>query len=256
MSGQAYHPDELAGKVALVTGGSRGIGLGICRGLAAAGATVLVSSRKAEACEAAAEGIVAAGGKAEPLPFHAGHWREIEGAVDTAYERHGRLDCVVNNAGIAPVADTLLDVDERLFDKTIEVDLKGPFRMMAVAGARMRAAGGGSIVNISSIGSVRPAPREAVYSAAKAGLNALTLALSQEYAPEVRVNCVMPGAFRTDMASGWDEDFVAMATSRLPAGRIGDPDEIAGLVVYLASDRSSYTTGAMIPVDGGQTAVY
>lgn len=253
----SYHPSELAGKVALVTGGSRGIGLGICQGLAAAGATVVVSSRKADACDAAARHVrETTGGRAETLPFHVGRWAEIDAAVDEVHERFGSLDVVVNNAGIAPVADSLLEVDEQLFDKTVEVDLKGPFRMMAVAGARMAAAGGGSIINISSIGATRPSAREAVYAAAKAGLNALTQSFAQEYAPSVRVNCVMPGAFQTDMAAGWDDSFVEKTSDRLPAGRIGRPHEVAGAVVYLASDRASYTTGAVFAVDGGQTTLY
>ena len=127
---------------------------------------------------------------------------------------------------------------------------------MAVAGDRMVAAGGGSIINISSIGAVRPSPPEAMYAAAKNGLNALTMAFAQEYAPTVRVNCVMPGGFATDMSETWDEEFVGKIVDRLPAGRLGRPEEIAGLVTHLAGDGAGYTTGAIIPVDGGRTAVY
>jgi NAD(P)-dependent dehydrogenase (short-subunit alcohol dehydrogenase family) len=156
----------------------------------------------------------------------------------------------------APLSPDLVGVTEALFDKTIEVNLKGPFRMMALAGARMAAAGGGSIINISSIGAIRPSASEAVYAAAKSGLNALTMGLAQEYAPHVRVNCLLPGAFATDMAAGWDEDFVSKVVDGLPAGRLGRPHEIVGAVLYLAGDASSYTTGALIPIDGGRTAVY
>ncbi|MFL6061251.1 MAG: SDR family NAD(P)-dependent oxidoreductase [Marmoricola sp.] len=247
----------LEGKVALVTGATRGLGFAIAQGLAAAGATVVVSSRKHEACVAAAEAIaLATGGSAVPLALHVGQWDAIEPAVEQVYADLGRLDIVVNNAGIAPLAPSLDSVSEALFDKTMDVNLKGPFRLMAVAGARMAAAGGGSIINISSIGAVRPSPPEAMYAASKNGLNALTLAFAQEYAPHVRVNCVMPGAFATDMAQGWDEEFTGKVVDRLPAGRLGRPEEVVGMVVHLASDAAGYTTGAVIPVDGGRTAVY
>lgn len=248
---------ELDGKVALVTGATRGLGRAIARGLALEGATVVVSSRKADACEKTAAAIAEETGSiVTPLPLHVGQWDAIEPAVDAIIAEHGRLDIVVNNAGIAPLKPSLLEVPEGLFDKTIEVNLKGPFRLMAVAGARMAAAGGGSIVNISSIGAVRPSPAEAMYSASKIGLNALTMAYAQEYAPTVRVNCVMPGAFETDMAADWDDEFIGLVVDGLPAGRLGQPDEIVGMVVHLAGPRSGYTTGSVIAVDGGRTAVY
>ncbi len=247
---------DLTGKVALVTGASRGLGLAIARGLKQAGATVIVASRKLDACEEAVAALENIPGEAHPMALHVGRWEELEPAVDGIVERHGRLDILVNNAGIAPLEKNLLSVSESLWDKTIEVNVKGPFRLMAVAGDRMRAAGGGSIINISSIGAVRPSPAEAMYAAAKNGLNALTQAFAQEYAPTVRVNCVMPGSFATDMAENWDDEFIGLVTNRLPAGRLGHPEEIAGMVTHLASDAAGYTTGALIPVDGGRTAVY
>ncbi|MEU4343502.1 glucose 1-dehydrogenase [Nocardia sp. NPDC023852] len=248
---------DLTGKVALVTGASRGLGLAIARGLCDAGSTVIVSSRKLVACEQAVTSLGdCRPGSAHPLELHVGKWDSIEPAVDRVIAEFGRLDVVVNNAGIAPLAENLASVTEGLWDKTIEVNLKGPFRLMAVAGARMAAAGGGSIINISSIGAVRPSPPEAMYAAAKNGLNALTMAFAQEYAPTVRVNCVMPGGFATDMSEHWDDEFVGKIVDRLPAGRLGRPAEIAGLVTHLASDAAGYTTGAIIPVDGGRTAVY
>ena len=248
---------ELKGKVALVTGATRGLGRAIARGLAEAGATVVVSSRKLPACTSVAAEIAAeTGALVYPLGLHVGDWAAIEPAVQAIVRTHGSLDIVVNNAGIAPLAPTLVDVSEPLFDKILDVNLKGPFRLTAVAGAQMFAAGGGSIVNISSIGAWRPSPPEAVYAASKNGLNALTMAFAQEYAPTVRVNCVLPGAFATDMATEWDADFVGKVVDRLPAGRLGRPEEIAGLVVHLASDRSSFITGALIPCDGGRLAVY
>lgn len=247
----------LAGKVALVTGATRGLGKAMAYALAEAGATVVVSSRKAEQCEAVAREIAdATGATTFPLALHVGDWDSIEPAVDTVIAELGSLDVVVNNAGIAPLAPSSLEVTEALFTKTIDVNLKGPFRLMAVAGTRMVAAGGGSIINISSIGAERPSPAEATYAASKNGLNALTRAFAQEYAPTVRVNCIMPGAFASDMAADWDEEFLGLVVGRLPAGRLGDPKEIAGLVVHLASAQAGYTTGALIPVDGGRTAVY
>ncbi|MFI5957474.1 SDR family NAD(P)-dependent oxidoreductase [Cryptosporangium sp. NPDC051539] len=245
------------GKVALVTGATRGLGHAMATALAEAGATVIVASRKLDACADAAGRIAArTGADVHPLRLHVGEWDAIEPAIDSIVADHGGLDVLVNNAGIAPLAPTLLAVGESLFDKTIEVNLKGPFRLMAVAGDRMAKAGGGSIINISSIGAERPSPAEAMYAAAKNGLNALTRAFAQEYAPAVRVNCVMPGAFATDMAQNWDDEFRAVVIGGLPAGRLGRPEELGGLVVHLASDASSYTTGALIPVDGGRTAVY
>ncbi|KAA0919317.1 SDR family NAD(P)-dependent oxidoreductase [Dietzia sp. ANT_WB102] len=247
----------LDGKVALVTGATRGLGKATALALSEAGATVIVSSRKADQCEAVAREISeATGTPAHALALHVGDWDAIEPAVDTIVAEHGSLDIVVNNAGIAPLAPTSLDVSQRLFAKTIEVNLQGPFRLLAVAGDRMVKAGGGSIINISSIGAERPSPQEATYAAAKNGLNALTRAFAQEYAPSVRVNCIMPGAFASDMAADWDEEFLGLVTGRLPAGRLGDPRELAGMVVHLASDQAGYTTGALIPVDGGRTAVY
>ncbi|MGU3432473.1 SDR family NAD(P)-dependent oxidoreductase [Actinomycetes bacterium M1A6_2h] len=249
--------DQLTGKVALVTGASRGLGLAIARGLRDAGATVVLSSRKLDACNAAVEALGDTGpGSVHPFALHVGKWDTIEPAVDAIIAEFGSLDIVVNNAGIAPLAENLLAVTEGLWDKTIEVNLKGSFRLMAVAGDRMATAGGGSIINISSIGAERPSPPEAMYAAAKNGMNALTRAFAQEYAPTVRVNCIMPGGFATDMAENWDDEFVGKIVDRLPAGRLGRPEEIAGLVTHLASDASSYTTGAIIPVDGGRTAVY
>ncbi|OZF52645.1 SDR family NAD(P)-dependent oxidoreductase [Rhodococcus sp. 14-1411-2a] len=248
---------KLDGKVALVTGASRGLGLAIARGLKDAGATVIVSSRKLDACDSAVASLGDSGpGSAHPYALHVGHWDSIEPAVDDIITRFGSLDIVVNNAGIAPLAANLVSVTEGLWDKTIEVNLKGPFRLMAVAGDRMAAAGGGSIINISSIGAERPSPPEAMYAAAKNGLNALTRAFAQEYAPTVRVNCVMPGGFATDMSENWDQEFIGKIVDRLPAGRLGRPDELAGLITHLASDEAGYTTGAIIPVDGGRTSVY
>lgn len=248
---------QLDGKVALVTGATRGLGRAMAHGLAEAGATVVVSSRKQDACdEVAAEIAQATGARVLGVAMHVGRWDAIAPTLDAIEAQVGTVDVLVNNAGIAPLAPSLVEQTEALFDKTIEVNLKGPFRLMAVFGDRMARAGGGSIINISSVGSQRPSAGEATYAAAKAGLNALTQAFAQEYAPTVRVNCVMPGGFESDMSADWSEDFLATVLDRLPAGRLGRPAELAGLVVHLASDASTYTTGAIIPVDGGRLAVY
>lgn len=250
-------PELLAGKTAIVTGATRGLGRAIATALAQSGARVVVSSRKSDACRIAAEEISAeTGAEVIALPLHVGDWDAIEPFVDHVLEVCGGLDVLVNNAGIAPQASSLVDVTQALFDKTVDVNLRGPFRLMAVVGARMNERSGGSIINISSIGAERPGSAEAAYAATKSGLNALTRAFAQEYAPSVRVNCVMPGAFATDMAEGWDGAFLGTVLDRLPAGRLGDPAEISGLIAHLASDEARYTTGAIIPVDGGRTAVY
>jgi len=248
---------ELQGKIALITGGSRGLGRAIAEGLAEAGATVVVSSRKQDACDqTAAEITRRTGHPAYAFALHVGHWDEIDPVLDRIENEVGPIHILVNNAGIAPVSPSLAEQTEALFDKTIEINLKGPFRMMALVGRRMKNRGGGSIINISSIGALRPNKTEASYSAAKAGLNTLTMAFAQEYAPTVRVNAVLPGAFATDMSAGWDEHFVSMVTDGLPAQRIGQPDELVGAVVYLASESASYTTGALLNVDGGRTSVF
>lgn len=247
----------LEGKIALVTGATRGLGRALAQGLAEAGASIVVSSRKADACEATAREITASTGvRTLALPLHVGDWDAIAPALARVEDELGLLDIVVNNAGIAPQSPSLLEHTEALYDKTMQVNLKGPFRLMAVAGEQMVRGGGGSIINISSIGSQRPGPNEATYTAAKAGLNALTMSFAQEYAPTVRVNCIMPGAFATDMSADWDEEFVGLVVDGLPAGRLGQPAELTGMVVHLASDASSYTTGAVIPIDGGRLAVF
>lgn len=244
----------LEGKVALVTGGSRGLGRAIVLGLARAGADVVVSSRKLDACRAVAEEVEAeTGRRALAHACHVGHWEQVGQLVDAAYNRFGKVDVLVNNAGISPVYDRLELVTEELWDKVIDVNLKGPFRLSALVAARMAAGGGGSIVNISSIAAILPNPTETPYAAAKAGLNALTAGFAQAYAPKVRVNCVMPGPFRTDISSGWDmERFNRVLEMKYAIRRLGEPEEIVGAVLYFASDLSSYTTGALLRVDGGR----
>lgn len=215
---------------------------------------MVVSSRKLDACRAVAEEVEAeTGRRALAHACHVGHWEQVGQLVDAAYNRFGKVDVLVNNAGISPVYDRLELVTEELWDKVIDVNLKGPFRLSALVAARMAAGGGGSIVNISSIAAILPNPTETPYAAAKAGLNALTAGFAQAYAPKVRVNCVMPGPFRTDISSGWDmERFNRVLEMKYAIRRLGEPEEIVGAVLYFASDLSSYTTGALLRVDGGR----
>jgi NAD(P)-dependent dehydrogenase (short-subunit alcohol dehydrogenase family) len=241
---------DFSGKVAIITGGSRGLGLAMSRAFAQQGATVVVASRKVENCEAAAQQIVHAGGKAIGVGAHLGKWADIERLVDTAYDRFGRVDIVVNNAGMSPLAYSSVDTTEDLFDKVLDVNFKGPFRMTALCGSRMAAAGGGSIINISSIGAIRPQPDFGPYAGAKAALNAVTVAHAFEFAPKVRVNAILPGSFRTDIAKAWSPEKEKNIVSAIK--RYGEPEEIVSTALYLASEASSFTTGTLIRVDGGR----
>jgi NAD(P)-dependent dehydrogenase (short-subunit alcohol dehydrogenase family) len=249
--GDALRLFDLSGRVALVTGGSRGLGLAISRALSSAGADLVIASRKEDACDQVAEELRAAGGRAVACACHVGHWDDLERLVETAYDAFGRVDVLVNNAGVSPVYPTLVDVTEELFDKVIGVNLKGPFRLSALIGERMAAGDGGSIINISSTGAVRPTGDIVPYSAAKAGLNAMTVGFADALGPKVRVNAIMPGPFLTTISRNWDMDVLAERTRTFPLRRAGLADEIVGAALYLASDASSYTTGSVLTVDGG-----
>lgn len=240
---------DMSGKVVLVTGGSRGLGYEMAKAFAAQGADVVVASRKAEACEAVAAEIEAMGRRALAYGCHVGHWDALPGLVDAAYDAFGRIDVLVNNAGMAPTAPRSAEVNEELFDKTVAVNFKGPFRLSALVGERMMAAGSGAIINISSTASVSPSRVYPVYSGAKAALNILTQCHALEFGPKVRVNAIMCGPFWTDIAKSWREE--ADRNSTAAVRRIGRPEEIATTALYLASDRSSFTTGTVIRLDGG-----
>jgi NAD(P)-dependent dehydrogenase (short-subunit alcohol dehydrogenase family) len=244
---------DLTGRVALVTGGSRGLGREIVLGLAAAGADVVIASRDLESCEkAAAEVREQTGRRALPVSAHVGRWDALDALVDTAYAEFGHVDVLVNNAGMSPRYDTVADVTEVLFDKVLGVNLKGPFRLAALVGTRMAAGEGGSIINVSSTGAVRPRADIVPYAAAKAGLNAVTGGLAHAFGPTVRVNAIMCGTFLTDVSAAWDMDAFARRAATFALGRGGQPSEIVGTALYLASDWSSFTTGSVITVDGGQ----
>lgn len=244
---------SLEGKVALVTGGSRGLGREMVLAFADAGADVVIASRKQESCdELAAEVMTGSGRRAFPYAFHAGRWDEVAGLADAAYAEFGRVDVLVNNAGMSPLYEGLSDVSEELFDKVIGVNLKGPFRLTALVASRMIEGDGGSIINISSVAAIRPTPGELPYAAAKAGLDVFTVGFAQAYGPKVRVNSIMAGPFFTDISKAWDLDRFEKYAATFPLGRGGQPDEIVGAALYLASDASSYTTGTVLRVDGGQ----
>jgi NAD(P)-dependent dehydrogenase (short-subunit alcohol dehydrogenase family) len=244
---------DLTGRVALVTGGSRGLGRAMVRGLAEAGADVVIASRDGGACRQYALEITAETGvKALGVAAHVGQWDALEHLVDTVYEQMGGVDVLVNNAGMSPHYESITSLSEQLFDKVLDVNLKGPFRLAALVGERMAAGNGGSIINISSTASLRPKPHVLHYAAAKAGLNAVTIGLAQALGPTVRVNAVVAGTFMTDVSKSWDKDAFATRAQGFALGRGGEPGEIVGTVLYLASDLSSYTTGSLITVDGGQ----
>ncbi|WP_313809292.1 glucose 1-dehydrogenase [Sphingobium sp.] len=241
---------DLKGKVALVTGGSRGLGRAIALGLADHGADLIIVSRNADNCDAVAREVEARGRRALALPAHMGRWEEIDPVVERAYARFGRVDILVNNAGMSPAAPSSVETSEKLVDAVLSLNFKGPFRMSALIGTRMVEAGGGCIINIGSVGAVRPTPEIIPYAGAKAALNAMTIAHAQEFAPHVRVNAVLPGSFRTDVAQHWSADKEAGTPAVLR--RFGEPDEIVTTIIYLASDHSRFTTGALIRVDGGR----
>jgi NAD(P)-dependent dehydrogenase (short-subunit alcohol dehydrogenase family) len=243
---------DLTGQVAVVTGGSRGIGRAIVAALAEAGADVVVASRKLDACEAAAAEVRASTGRrAEAIACHVGRWDDCDHLVDETLARLGRLDVLVNNAGMSPLYESLDAISEDLYDKTLAVNLKGPFRLAVRAATHMAAGDGGSIVNIGTAGSLVASTNELPYACAKAGLNALTVGLAEAYAPSVRVNAILPGPFRTDVTKAWPAE--ALEGGFVPLKRLGDPAEVAPLAVHLASAASSYTTGAIVRVDGGIT---
>jgi NAD(P)-dependent dehydrogenase (short-subunit alcohol dehydrogenase family) len=244
---------DLTGKVAVVTGGSRGLGKAMATAFAEHGADVVIASRKADACEAVASDISkATGRRAIGVAFHAGHWSDADRLADASYDAFGRVDILVNNAGMSPLYPSLVEVTEELFDKVVSVNFKGPFRLSAIVGERMAAGEGGSIINVSSIAAVAPSPTELVYSGAKSALNAMTIGLARAYGPKVRANVIMPGPFLTDISLAWDLDaFKARAEETIPLRRGGEPHEVVGAALYLASNASSYTTGAVIKIDGG-----
>lgn len=243
---------DLTGKVAVVTGASRGIGRALAEGLATAGASVVIASRKQDSCGAAARQIAMTTGRPTlAVPCHVGRWDDSDHLVDATYQEFGRCDVLVNNAGMSPLYDDLASVTEDLYDKVHAVNARGPFRLSALIGTRMADQEGGSIINVTTAGSLRPGKDDLPYAMAKAGLNALTLGLAGTWAPKVRANLLMPGAFDTDITKPWGDEGKAKAAAINPMKRIGQPEDLVGACVFLASEASSYVNGAQILVDGG-----
>lgn len=240
---------DLTGRVALVTGGSRGLGREMVLAFARAGADVVVTSRKSDACEKVAQEVTGLGRRALAHACHVGHWDDIDKLVEAAYAAFGHVDVLVNNAGMSPLAPSSVQTSEELFDKIVGVNFKGPFRLGAQVGQRMYDGDGGSIINVSSTGALMPQPRFGPYAGAKAALNTMTQVLAREFGPQVRVNTISAGPFLTDIAEAWPEE--ARRSARSAAGRPGRPEEIVTTALYLASPASSFTTGALLRVDGG-----
>ncbi len=238
---------SLDGKVALVTGASRGIGKAIAKGFADAGAKVMLTSRKRDGLEAAAADI---GGDVDVFPAHVGRPADGVACIDATIERFGGLDILVNNAGANPYYGETIDVDEARYDKTFEVNLRGPLFWMQHAWNKSFKAKPGVILNISSAGGIRPGPGLGVYNVTKAALIHLTRQLASELGP-TRVVCIAPGLVKTDFAAYLVEHFGDELAARLPTGRLGEPEDVGNLAVFLASDKAAWITGETYVVDGG-----
>ncbi len=247
---------DLSGKVALITGGSRGLGHAMALAYAEAGADVAIVSRKLDACETTCREIEKLGRRAFAYACHVGRWDQIEPMADAVWDHFGKVDVLVNNAGMSPLYPSLDQVTEAGFDSVIGVNFKGPFRLTALIGKKMHEGRGGSVINISSTASLSASPYALPYAGAKAALNALTQGFAAAYAPNVRVNTIVVGPFATDVAEHWaDPPDHANPGWTKHGFRVGLPEEIVGLALYLASDASSYTNGAQIRVDGGPVRV-
>lgn len=243
---------EFDKKVVVVTGGSRGMGREMVKAFASRGASVVIASRKLPACEELAEQVRAEHGvRALPVACNVSNWADCDALVEAAYGEFGTVDVLINNAGLSPLYPSLEEVSEALFDKVIGVNLRGPFRLSSAIATRMAAGDGGRIINISSMAAIRPTPFELPYAAAKAGLNAITEGMAQAFGPKVRVNCIQAGPFNTDISTAWSAESRKRLEDAVALGRIGEAEEIVGAALYFASDASSYTTGAILRVDGG-----
>jgi NAD(P)-dependent dehydrogenase (short-subunit alcohol dehydrogenase family) len=236
----------------MVTGGSRGLGRAIAFGLAAAGADVAIVSRRLQAGRRAAAEIEAGTGRrAVAFAADVRRWEELEPLVEDVYGTIGKVDVLVNNAGKSPLYPSVMEIDEPYWDGVLALNLKGPFRLAALVGSRMAQDDGGSIINISSVAARHPRPDSAPYAAAKAGLEAITVALAHTWGPKVRVNAIQPGTFLTDISRAWDMEAFGRQAERFTSRRGGEPEEIVGAALYLAGAASSYTTGSVLGVDGG-----
>lgn len=252
LSMQCESIDSMLSKVVLVTGGSRGIGLALAQGFAAAGADVIIASRKLENCEvAAAEIRHQTGRRALAVRCDVGNWDDVSRLANYVHEAFGRCDVLINNAGMTPAYPDLPSITEAYYDKVMQVNLKGPFRLAVLIGTKMSESNGGSIINISSGGSIRPGAGQLIYCAAKAGLNAITIGLAEALGPKVRVNALLPGPVQTDLSKGWTDAQRQSIAETTPLGRPGEPNDYIGPALWLGSEASAYVSGALIRVDGG-----
>ncbi|MEX2482618.1 MAG: SDR family oxidoreductase [Gammaproteobacteria bacterium] len=248
---------DLNGKLAVVAGASRGIGQAIACILGEYGAHVVALSRGADGCAETVEMIRQLGGTAEARACHIGRMEGIEQFYAWLDDAHGRVDILVNNAAANPYYGHILDTDVASFEKTVEVNLRGYFFMCVQAGRRMRAQGGGAIVNVASVNGLSPGDKQGVYSMTKAGIVNMSKALARECGPlGIRVNSLVPGLTRTRFAQALhdDDEFMAKQMPYTPLGRSAAPEEMAAAALYLVSDAASYTTGSSIVVDGGYLA--
>jgi NAD(P)-dependent dehydrogenase (short-subunit alcohol dehydrogenase family) len=245
---------DLSGKIALVTGASRGIGESIARLLASKGAHVIVSSRKIDACQAVADSIIADGGKASAFACHVGEMAQIDTIFEHIKSEYGRIDILVNNAAANPYFGHILDTDEAAYAKTVDVNIRGYFFMSIAAGKMMREQGGGVILNTASVNGIVPGNMQGIYSITKAAVISMTKSFAKECGSlNIRVNALLPGLTDTKFASALttNDSILKTALKVIPLGRVANPDEMAGTVLYLVSDASSYTTGTSVIVDGG-----
>jgi dehydrogenase/reductase SDR family protein 4 len=246
---------SLEGRVAIITGGSRGIGQAIAEGFAEMGAKVVLASRKAEALEEVRKGIEAAGGEAFVIPTHMGHMEGINRLVQGTLDKYGTIDILVNNAATNPIFCGTSEVEEPAFDKIMEVNVKGLFFLSQQVGQVMCEKGSGSVINVSSEAAFCPTPFLGVYSISKSAVNMLTKVFAQEWGPKgVRVNAIAPGLVKTHFSEAlWgNEAILQAALTSIPLGRMAEPDEMVGLVIFLASDASKYITGQVVLIDGGR----
>lgn len=248
---------DLSGRVAIVTGGSRGIGEAIARAFAKAGAKVVITGRKMDALERAVAVIAADGGEASAISCHMGDMVQVKDLVAKTVEKYGTVDILVNNAATNPYFGPLINADERAWDKIMEVNLKGAFFLAQEAAKVMIGKGGGSIVNLASVAGYSPGPMQGIYSMSKAGVIAMTKAMAKELAlQKVRVNAVAPGLTETNFSALLinTKEILDYALQGIPMKRYAQPSEIVGAVLFLASDAASYVTGTVITVDGGSLA--
>jgi NAD(P)-dependent dehydrogenase (short-subunit alcohol dehydrogenase family) len=240
---------DFTGKVALVTGGSRGLGYQMVKAFAERGADVIIASRKLENCEKVAEEVRALGRKALAISAHVGKWPECDRLIEEAYAAFGRVDILVNNAGMSPRMPSH-EVTEQLFDSVVNLNFKGPFRLASQVGKRMFDGDGGCIINVTSSGSLMPLPEVVAYGSSKAALNAMGRSLAWEYAPKVRINTLSPGAFRTDIVEAWPDK--GQGPIPIPRGHAADPEDIVTAALFLASPHSVNVTASLVRCDGGQ----